>query len=198
MNHDPAAGTGVPQPTGSGCCVFLNGLPGSGKSTYARNFVHARRGWLNLDVDMLRGLLGTAAVDFVEAGAEVQPLALAVLGKQIASGGNVIFPQLFFTAEEAVEFEAAVLSSGGRVLRALLRADAGECWRRVEERGRHASAGSVERGILDLLTDAGGMAELERIESQFAAWSDLADPPVMITSETPHEDLLVLAGTPPR
>lgn len=190
------AGDASRRPTEGGCCIFVNGLPGSGKSTFARNFVKARRGWLNLDVDLLRGLLGTATLEFVEAGAEIQPLALAMLREQIASGGNVIFPQLFFVPDEASAFEEAVLASGGSVRRTLLREEVGECWRRVEERGRHAPAGSVERGILDLLADAGGVAELERFEQQLSAWSDLADPPLLITAATPHEELAALATTP--
>jgi len=196
MDHDRTAEAGAPVRTEGGCCIFVNGLPGSGKSTYARNFVNARRGWLNLDVDLLRGLLGTASVDFVQAGAEVQPLALAVLREQIASGGNVIFPQLFFIPAEASAFEDAVLASGGRIRRTLLREDVDECWRRVEARARQAPADSVERGILDLLTDAGGVAELERMERQLSAWSDLADPPLLITAATPHEELAALATTP--
>ncbi|MDR2996925.1 MAG: ATP-binding protein, partial [Microbacterium sp.] len=134
-----------------GTCIFVNGLPGSGKSTYARRFVESRRGWLNLDVDLLRGLLGTASIDFVQAGAEVQPLALAVLREQIGRGGNVIFPQLFFTPEEAAPFEEAVTASGGRVVRTLLHEGAEECWRRVEERAHRSATGSIDRGILALL-----------------------------------------------
>lgn len=196
MDHEHTAEAGAPVRTEGGCCIFVNGLPGSGKSTFARSFLTSRRGWLDLDVDLLRGLLGTASLDFVEAGAEVQPLALAMLREQIASGGNVIFPQLFFVPDEASAFEEAVLASGGRVRRTLLREEVGECWRRVEERGLHAPAGSVERRILDLLSAAGGLAELERIELQLSAWSDLADPPFLITAATPHEELAALASAP--
>lgn len=174
--------------------MFVNGLPGSGKSTYARSFVKGRRGWLNLDVDILRGLLGTTSVDFVRAGAEVQPLALAVLRAHIASGGNVIFPQLFYVPEEASEFEAVVVDAGGTVLRTMLREEVGECWRRVEKRAQHVPTESVESRILQLLIEAGGATELERIEEQLSAWSDLADPPVIITSATPHEELAARAA----
>lgn len=154
----------------------------------------SRRGWLNLDVDVLRGLLGTASVDFVHAGAEVKPLALAMLREQIASGGNVIFPQLFFTPDEASDFEAAVVSSGGRVQRTMLREDPQECWRRVQERGRNASGDSMERQILDILDRSGGMRELLRIEHRLSEWSALADPPRDITSSTSHKELEELAG----
>jgi hypothetical protein len=155
--------------TEGGYCVFVNGLPGSGKSTYARKFVNFRRGWLNLDVDVLRGLLGTASVDFLQAGAEVQPLALAVLREQIASGGNVILPQLFFTLEEASEFKAAVVTSGGRVRRTMLHEDVRECWRRLNERARRAPSGSIDHNILNLLAESGGLLELQRIEQQLSA-----------------------------
>ncbi|HUQ59175.1 AAA family ATPase [Lentzea sp.] len=179
--------------TEAGYCVFVNGLPGSGKSTYARKFVDARRGWLNLDVDVLRGLLGTASVDFLQAGVEVQPLALAVLREQIASGGNVIFPQLFFTPEEAAEFEAAVMTSGGRVRRTMLHEDVRECWRRVEERARRAPEDSIYHNILNLLTKSGGILELQRMEHQLSAWSKLPDPPHIISSSTPYDEFAALA-----
>lgn len=174
--------------TEAGNCVFVNGLPGSGKSTYARNFVAARRGWLNLDVDVLRGLLGTASLDFVQAGAEVKPLALAVLRTQIASGGNVVFPQLFFTPDEAAEFEEAVVTSGGKVRRTMLREDVRECWRRVEERAHRAPSGSIDHNILSLLTGSGGLLELQRMDQQLSAWSRLPDPPRVISSSTPYDE----------
>ena len=175
--------------TNAGTCIFLNGLPGSGKSTYARRFVDGRRGWLNLDVDLMRGLLGTASVDFGAAGAEVQPLALAVLREHISLGRNVIFPQLFFVPEEAAEFEAIVRDAGGRVIRSVLHEDVDECWRRVEQRGSSAPSGSLDRSILDVLTHAGGIDELRRAERQLAAWQDLGDPPRIITGDTAFNEV---------
>lgn len=179
--------------TEGGTCIFVNGLPGSGKSTYARRFVESRRGWLNLDVDLLRSLLGTASIDFVQAGAEVQPLALAVLREQIGRGGDVIFPQLFFTPAEAAPFEDAVVASGGRVVRTLLHEGAAECWRRVQDRAQNSLSGSIDRGILALLAEAGGALELERMQQQLSAWSGGPDAPHIIYSSTPHEELALLA-----
>ncbi|WP_406248035.1 AAA family ATPase [Microbacterium sp. M] len=177
----------------AGYCIFMNGLPGSGKSTYARNFVASRRGWLNLDVDVLRGLLGTATTDFLHAGAEVKPLAVAVLREHLSAGGNVIFPQLFYAPDEAAEFEAVVEASGGRVRRTMLREDVGECWRRVEERAHRTPHGSIDRNILDLLAESGGLSELQRIDEQLAAWSDLPDPPRIIHTSTPFSEVAGLA-----
>ncbi|REJ07858.1 hypothetical protein DY023_02520 [Microbacterium bovistercoris] len=180
--------------TEGGTCIFVNGLPGSGKSTYARSFVESRRGWLNLDVDLLRGLLDTASIDFVRAGAEVQPLALAVLREQIGRGGDVIFPQLFFTPAEAAPFEDAVAQSGGRVVRTLLHEDAEECWRRVQERAHGSASGSIDRRIRALLAEAGGALELERMQRQLSSWSGGPEAPRIINSSTPHEELALLAA----
>ncbi|AWF99292.1 AAA family ATPase [Clavibacter michiganensis] len=174
-------------------CIFLNGLPGSGKSTFARSFIESRRGWLNLDVDVIRGLLGTFHVDFLSAGAEVQPLALAVLREQIAAGGNVIFPQLFFVPEEARPFEEAVVAGGGHVHRVLLKEETAECWRRVEGRANRAPSGSVEQKILTMLSASGGVDELQRIETQLFAWMDLPEPLRVITSATPFSEVAALA-----
>lgn len=179
--------------TNAGTCIFLNGLPGSGKSTYARSFVASRRGWLNLDVDVLRGLLGTTSVDFVKAGAEVRPLALAVLREQISSGGNVLFPQLFFTPDEAEDFESTVVERGGSFHRTMLYEDPRECWRRVSARAHQSPDGSMERGILRLLEASGGLSEVERMEQQLSAWFELPDPPFRVSATTPHEQLEALA-----
>lgn len=174
----------------AGCCIFLNGLPGSGKSTYARALVAGREGWLNLDVDLLRGLLGSAAVDFVRAGAEVQPLVLAVLREHVARGGTVVFPQLFFVPEEAAPFEHAVREAGGRVVRLVLHEDPDECWRRVQQR----SADVTGRQIAEVLAAAGGVDELCRIERQLAAWSTLDDPPRALRASTPQAEVVALAA----
>lgn len=175
--------------TRSGTCIFINGLPGSGKSTYARKFVESRPGWLNLDVDVLRGLLGTAAVDFEKAGAEVRPLALAVLREHIGAGGNVVMPQLFFTPEESADFEAAVVEAGGHVYWALLTENVDECWRRVVDRGQRAAPGSMDRVITSFLEKSGGLSEMQRMEQQLGDWSERMAHPLTIRASTPHAHL---------
>lgn len=120
-------------------CILINGLPGSGKTTYARRLVARRPGWFNLDVDVLRSLLGIATIDFAEAGLEVRPLAMSLLKTQLALGRNVVFPQLFFGPDESMDFEEAARTSGAVVTRFMITVPIEECWRRVRDRGRGGS-----------------------------------------------------------
>ncbi|MBT2483818.1 MULTISPECIES: hypothetical protein [unclassified Microbacterium] len=52
-----------------------------------------------------------------------------------------------------------------------------------------APVGSVDRIIFTLLAGSGGAEELQRIEKQLSAWSELPDPPRIIDASTPHDEV---------
>jgi predicted kinase len=73
--------------------VLLNGPPASGKSTIAQRFVDARPLSLNLDIDVVRGMLGGWLDDPSIAGLTARSLALVMAQAHLAAGFDVIVPQ---------------------------------------------------------------------------------------------------------
>lgn len=87
-----------------GRLVLLNGLPGVGKSRLAREYVATRPGALNLDIDVLRTLLGGPWAETAELG---RSLALSLIETHVGSGHEVVVPQLVADADELSRFEQA-------------------------------------------------------------------------------------------
>jgi len=73
--------------------ILLNGPPASGKSTLAQRFVDAHPFALNLDIDVVRGLLGSWLDDPLAAGSAARSLALAMAETHLLAGKDVIVPQ---------------------------------------------------------------------------------------------------------
>ena len=95
----------------TGRLVHLNGAPGVGKSTLARALVASRPGWLALDIDVLRPLLG-GWEDHAATGHLVRPLALAMISTHLAGGRDVVLPQLLVDPVEIERFVAAAHEVG--------------------------------------------------------------------------------------
>lgn len=87
--------------------IHLNGAPAVGKSTLARRWASAHPGTLDLDIDVLRTLVGGWDADFAHAGALVRPVALAAITTYVAQGGDVVLPQLIARPEELARFRGA-------------------------------------------------------------------------------------------
>lgn len=85
-----------------GRLILLNGLPGVGKSTLAREYVATRPGTLNLDIDVLRTLLGGPWEETGELG---RSLALQLIRAHVESGHEVVVPQLVADPEQLGRFE---------------------------------------------------------------------------------------------
>lgn len=73
--------------------ILLNGPPASGKSTIAQCFVDDRPLALNLDIDVVRSLLGGWLADSNTAGLAARSLARAMASEHLAAGHDVIVPQ---------------------------------------------------------------------------------------------------------
>ncbi len=87
--------------------ILLNGPPASGKSTIAERFVASRPLALNLDVDVVRALLGGWLDDAHNAGLAARRLALAMASTHLAEGRDVVVPQ-FLGRVDFVEQLASV------------------------------------------------------------------------------------------
>lgn len=86
--HDHA-----PDPGHLPLLVLLNGAPGVGKSTLAARFVDRHPLALNLDVDLVRSLLGGWTRSPGDAGVAARRLALAMAASHLAEGLDVLIPQ---------------------------------------------------------------------------------------------------------
>lgn len=73
--------------------ILLNGPPACGKSTLARRYVDEHPLTLNLDVDLLRSLIGRWRDEPHAAGLLAREVALAAARAHLAAGHDVVVPQ---------------------------------------------------------------------------------------------------------
>ncbi len=92
--------------------IHLNGPPGIGKSTLAQLYVEDHPGVLNLDIDVLRGMIGGSRRRFAQTGEIVRPIAIAMAGTQLVAGYDVVMPQYLGRLSEIERFEAVARHSG--------------------------------------------------------------------------------------
>lgn len=87
--------------------IHLDGPPGIGKSTVARLFAAKHPGVLNLDIDEVVALIGgwqDNLCDSLKAGGM---LAASMARTRLASGRDVIMPQLIANEPDLARFETA-------------------------------------------------------------------------------------------
>ena len=85
--------------------ILLNGPPGIGKSTLADFYVQRHPGALDLDIDLLRTMVGGWKQAFVLAGEIVRPLALQMAATHLTHGRDVIVPQYLASGNEVGAFQ---------------------------------------------------------------------------------------------
>lgn len=137
--------------------IHLNGPPGIGKSTLARRYAEEHPGVLDCDVDLLRTLVGGWRADFNRAGELIRPAALAMIGGYLASGHDVVFPQMLADPGEVARFEASATDVGAQFVEIMLMDVAPACLQRFHRRNGddpwhdHVRAIVAELGGDDLL-----------------------------------------------
>jgi len=72
--------------------ILLNGPPASGKSTLAARFVESHPLALNLEIDVVRHLLGGWADQPTEAGLLARKIAIGMARTALEAGRDVIIP----------------------------------------------------------------------------------------------------------
>ena len=140
--------------------VLLNGPPASGKSTLAAAFVQRRPLALQLDVDVVRGLLGDWAARPADAGIAARRLATAMARVHLADGHDVIVPQFLARTPFIDELAGIAAEVGVRFVEVALmlgRADAVAAFERrsvLAETPQHRDAAAA-------VAEAGGTSALE-------------------------------------
>ncbi|HVQ88783.1 MAG TPA: AAA family ATPase [Actinomycetes bacterium] len=115
--------------------IHLNGPPGIGKSTISRMYADAHTGVLNLDIDMLRTLIGGWQRDFEHAGELIRPAALAMIAGYLPTGNDVVLPSLLVRLDELQRFESAAVEVGAEFQEIFLMDSKARCLSRFHMRG---------------------------------------------------------------
>ncbi|WP_426565138.1 AAA family ATPase [Angustibacter sp. McL0619] len=115
--------------------LVLNGPPAVGKSTLARRYVADHPLALDLDVDLLRGLLGRWQDDPGDAGLRARALALAMAAEHLGAGYDVVVPQLVARPPFLDQLEGVAAQAGAQFVEVVLSGDRDGLVQRFSERG---------------------------------------------------------------
>ncbi|MDX8148626.1 AAA family ATPase [Lentzea sp. BCCO 10_0061] len=141
--------------------IHLNGPTGVGKSTLAARYAAAHPKTLNLDADEIVRLVGGWREDFYGAVELVRPLALTMASTHLASGNDVVMPQLIMRHSERDRFAAAATSAGADYLEFVLLTPPETAISRYRHREHH----------IDHVVDAlGGVTVIEQSHARITAY----------------------------
>ena len=124
--------------------LHLNGPSGVGKTTLARAHAAAHPGTLMCDIDDLRSWVSGWEDDFIGTGEAVRTSALALVTAYLATGRDVVLPQLIVTPAQAERFEAAAAEAGATYVAVMLDLASANGWEVVDATDRTAALASLD------------------------------------------------------
>jgi predicted kinase len=159
--------------------IHLNGPPGIGKSTVASAFADRHPGVLNLDIDRVTALVGGRRDRFSESFAAGVLLATAMARVHLASGHDVILPQMMtnVNAEEMAVFESSAAAAKADYCQILLIASVESVVDRCMERARAGDA------VSKVIADNGGPDFVRKLHAQVTEFSACRRPYAVIDCE---------------
>jgi predicted kinase len=146
--------------------VLLNGPPASGKSTIAARLVLRRDLALNLDVDLIRALLGDWKTRPADAGVAARRLALTMARSHLESGHDVIVPQFLARPEFIEQLAATAAVAGARFVEIALILNRPDAIAAFERRSARPDS-TAHRDAAEAVTAAGGRRALETMYDNF-------------------------------
>lgn len=169
--------------------LHVNGPPGIGKSTIARRYAEEHPGVLNCDIDVLRTLIGGWSNDFLKAGSLIRPAALGMIEGYLASGHDVVLPQLLIDPAEISLFEACTLRTSAQFIERLLMDDRERSVARFNRRGETDVDDPWHSQVRAIVAAQGGDDTLRERHSALRALPDQRPDAVVIQcSEGAVED----------
>jgi predicted kinase len=163
--------------------VLVNGPPAIGKSTLAQRYVDRHATVLNLDIDLVRRLIGGWRDDFTTSGELVRPLAVSLAQTHLRAGHDVVMPQYLGRLSEIAKFETAARECGAEFVEVLLMDTRDECLRRFTARSE-APGQLWHREVKEVVDAGGGLALLGDMYDRLIEVSGARPNAVVIPSVT--------------
>ena len=162
--------------------IHLNGPPGIGKSTIASAYADRHPGVLNLDIDRVAAMIGGCGDCFSNSFEAGRLLAAAMARVHLASGHDVIMPQMMthVNAAELADFESAAAAAKAEYCRILLTANVDASVDRCMER---AKAGDSQDVVSKVITENGGRDFVRMLDTQVTQFSADRQPHSVIDCE---------------
>ncbi len=141
--------------------IHLNGPTGVGKSTLAARYAADHPLTLNLDADQVVRLVGGWQDNFFATVDLVRPLAITMATHYLATGHDVVMPQLVADRGQRAVFADAVASVGAEYVEVVLLAPRSTAIARFTGRDEPIDA---------VVTALGGEALIHKVYDDFAAY----------------------------
>jgi predicted kinase len=151
--------------------IHLNGPSGVGKSTLARRYADAHPGVLDLDTDLVLGLIGGWADDFGTALTAARRLATAMAETHLRAGHDVVMPQLTTAPAEVDCFADAATRAGATYREIALTIEPAAMLDRYAARATDTTSTHL-RAIDTMINRDGGPTLLRRIHGHYTAYLD--------------------------
>lgn len=145
--------------------ILVNGLPASGKSTFARRYIGEHPLALGLDNDVVRGMLGCWLDQPTEAGVIARRMAVEMARVQLATGRDVVLPQFLGRLDFVLELEQLGADCGGMFVEVALLCTPEDAAHRFARRSRGAAA-PAHRDAELLLERSGGLAAMPGLQER--------------------------------